>query len=178
MGEYIENEEKEEIDIFERSMNRYREKGIFLPQKQREMYEAIKNDIIVWEKLSLKRKVVDVGCGIGIGSNILSQESIFVWGIDKSEKNIEVARQLFARRRLPQVTFDIVDLITFPRETAKFQIVTLIEVIEHIKDASKALQMLKARFGKEDTIFYISSPNRNADELSKEKPENEYHVRE
>ena len=176
-GEYKENPEIE-IPMVERLFDRFKNCGLVMPQKQQEMYHAIKKDIIVHEKFSVKKTIVDVGCGTGIGSNILSQEAKFVWGIDKSEESINFAKQMFEREKMPQITFDVVDINTFPRETMKFGAVVMIEVLEHIKDYQLALDFIKKRLCKEDTKVYISSPNRNSPELQKDTPENKYHCKE
>lgn len=176
-----------------------RKHGILLYYPQRNMYNFIKNYCIKqatshpqYPKHLWKPKIVDVGCGSGVGSNILSQEADFVWGIDKNEWSIEFAKEAFTREKnglyySPQVTFDIIDIMTDNREFQAFDVVTAIEVIEHIWDVHGFLTNIK-RFAKKDkkgqvikdhgTVFFISSPNRNNQKIRKDRPENPYHVRE
>jgi 2-polyprenyl-3-methyl-5-hydroxy-6-metoxy-1,4-benzoquinol methylase len=123
------------------------------------------------------KSVIDVGSGIGIGTNILGWDAMGVWGIDNNPENIKVAKQLY---ETPRIKFDDFDITNPPtRPVATFDVVVCIEVMEHIKDYETALLNLK-RFHdpKRRTVFFISSPNRNNRRLSKEKPENEFHVRE
>lgn len=174
-------------------------KGKLLWYPTRNMYTFIKNQCIKkvqahaqFEKQIWKPNIVDVGCGSGVGSNILSQEAHFVWGIDKNEWSIEFAQEAFTREKngiyySPQVTFDVFNILEDSRQVMQFDIVTAIEVIEHIYDTDKFLRALQ-RFTKKDkkgnvhvnppTEFYISTPNRNSKKIRKDHPDNTFHVRE
>ena len=123
----------------------------------------------------------------------MSQESHFVWGIDKNEWSIEFAKEAFTRERnnyyySGQLTFDVFDIMTDTRETLKVDVVTAIEVIEHIYDTDLFLRNIITKFAKKDkkgsynvpqpTTYFISSPNRNFVKIRKDRPENPYHCRE
>src|SRR3990167_5637620 len=173
--------------------------GVLLYYPQRNMYNYIKNYCIKqatthpqYPKYVWKPKIVDVGCGSGVGSNILSQEADFVWGIDKNEFSIEFAKEAFTREKnniyySSQLTFDVIDVMNDNREFVAFDIVVCIEIIEHIADTLGFLNKLK-RFAKKDkrgqlirehgTVFFISTPNRNNPKIRKDRPENPFHVRE
>ena len=176
-------------------------KGKLLWYPQRNMYTFIKNYCIQkamnhpqYPKYIWKPKIVDVGCGSGVGANIMSQEADFVWAIDKNEWSIEFCKEAFERVKNgiyynPQLTCDIFDIIKDTRETMKFDIVVAIEVIEHIEDTDKFLRSIIDKFTKKDkrgdvhipaeaTEFFISSPNRNFHKIRKDRPENPFHVRE
>src|SRR3990167_1478486 len=175
--------------------------GVLLYYPQRNMYNYIKNYCIKqatthpqYPKYVWKPKIVDVGCGSGVGSNILSQEADFVWGIDKNEFSIEFAKEAFTREKnniyySSQLTFDQFNIMEDTIETLKFDIVVAIEVIEHIYDTDKFLRALINKFTKRDkkgnchilnepTEFFFSTPNRNFRKIKKDKPDNPYHVRE
>lgn len=176
-----------------------RKNGVLLYYPQRNMYTFIKNYCIKkamahpqYPKYLWKPKIVDVGCGSGVGSNLLSQEADFVWGIDKNAFSIEFAKEAFTREKngiyyTPQVTFDEVDVMTDTREFMAFDIVVAIEVIEHIWDVHQFLNQIK-RFTMKDkrgniiksfgTEFFLSTPNRNSPKIRKDRPENIFHVRE
>ena len=174
-------------------------KGKLLWYPQRNMYNFIKNYCMEkvkshpqFPKQIWKPHIVDVGCGSGVGTNILSQEAHFVWGIDKNEWSIEFAKEAFTREKnqiyySTQVSFDVFDIMVDTRLTTQFDIVVAIEVIEHIYDTDKFLRSIQ-RFTRKDkksnvhipnaTEFFISTPNRNSPKIKKDKPENIYHVRE
>ena len=174
-------------------------KGKMLWYPTRNMYTYIKNRCIKYAtehpqypKAIWKPKIVDVGCGCGVGSNVMSQEADFVWGIDKNEWSIEFAKECFTREKNgiyynSQLTFDIIDIMEDSREFMKFDIVVAIEIIEHIHDTHKFLKSL-IQFTKTDkkgnpkiegaTEFYISTPNRNSPKIKDDQPQNPYHVRE
>lgn len=177
-------------------------KGVLLWYIQRNMYTFIKNYCMQKTKDHpqspfqggkhlWKPKIVDVGCGSGVGSNILSLEADFVWGIDKNSFSIEFAKETFTREKngiyySSQLTFDQIDVMTDTRQFMAFDIVVAIEIIEHIGDTHTFLNSLK-RFGKNrkgnykiplPTEFFISSPNRNSRKIRNDKPENIYHTKE
>lgn len=175
-------------------------KGKLLWYPQRNMYTFIKNYCMgrimshpQYPKYIWKPMIVDVGCGSGVGSNIMSLEADLVWGIDKNEWSIEFAKEAFTREKngiyySSQLTFDVIDIMEDTRDFMKFDLVVAIEVIEHIYDTDKFLKQLIKKFTKKDkkgscklhdrTEFFFSSPNRNFKKIRKDQPENPYHVRE
>lgn len=178
-----------------------RKHGILLYYPQRNMYNFVKNYCMKramshpqYPKYIWKPKIVDVGCGSGVGANIMSQEADLVWGIDKNEFSIEFAKEAFTREKngeyySGQLTFDCIDPLADTRTFMAFDVVTAIEIIEHVWDVNSFLNTLK-RFTKKDkkgavitdphqaTEFFISTPNRNNPKIRKDRPENLFHVRE
>jgi 2-polyprenyl-3-methyl-5-hydroxy-6-metoxy-1,4-benzoquinol methylase len=162
-----------ELDLVSRLHSRFKRTRWVIPEAQYRMYHAIKDTLLArvqehpeFPKFIWSPKLIDVGCGCGLGSNILSQRADFVWGIDKSEEAIHFARQMFARLKnevywTPQVSFDV------------------IEVIEHLTDYRPLLTFLK-RVGKPSASYFISTPNREAWKGTRraKRPSNPCHVRE
>lgn len=169
--DYKENEELKDFPDFDKVYDRFKKKGILKDPTQIRAYRCIAN---VW---GVGKAVLDAGCGMGIGTNILGQEALGVWGIDNNKENIEVARQLYEG---PTIKFETLDLLEeHPRPFATFDVVVCMEVIEHVKDYGQLLYGLKKFYDpKRKTVFFISSPNRNSEKLGHDHPNNEYHVRE
>ena len=185
---------KRNLKMFEKSGKRV----LYPPTKK--MYQYIRDVCIdkvknhpQYPKYNWKPKIVDVGCGGGFGTYILSHEADFVWGIDIDESNIRWCNVVFAKNKngiyySSQIAFDVMDITDEPRELMQFDIIACIEVIEHVYDYQKALDFLKrlCKTGKNNaelshpdaTLVYISSPNRNFPRIGKEKPKNIHHVRE
>lgn len=191
---YQENPEMEDKEQWEANLGMFVRNGVLLWKPTRGMYTFIKNyciDKVVqhvqYPKFIWKPKIVDVGCGCGVGSNVLSLEADMVWGIDKNLKSIQFAKEAFERVKngiyySSQVTFDQIDILTDDREFMKFDVVVAIEVIEHINDWRGFLTKLITKFDNRHpevpTEYFISTPNRNNKSISKLKPKNPFHVRE
>ncbi|HEC65378.1 hypothetical protein LCGC14_1222630 [marine sediment metagenome] len=192
---YKENPEMEDKPQWEANIVQFAKSNILLWKPTRWMYEYVRESMLVkiqehpqYPKFIWKPKVVDVGCGMGVGSNVLSQEADFVWGIDKNEASVSFAKQAFSRVKngiyySSQVTYDHMDILKDTREFLKFDVVVAIEIIEHIYDYKLFLETLIKKFDKrkegyEATEYFISTPNRNNRNILKDHPQNKYHCRE
>lgn len=170
-AEYHENEERDDFPDFELVYRRWKLRETIKAESQLKMYQRIAN---TW---GVGKAVLDAGCGMGIGTNILGHSALGVWGIDNNPANIKIAKQFFES---PTIKFEEIDLLKpLPRPVASFDVVACIEVIEHVKDYDTLLNTLKQFYDpKRRTVFFISSPNRNSHRLGHERPNNEFHVRE
>jgi 2-polyprenyl-3-methyl-5-hydroxy-6-metoxy-1,4-benzoquinol methylase len=202
----IENyKENKEIDYtgygqYKTNLNLFERTGMFLYPETKKVYELITRycrDFVVnhpqYPKFKWKPKIIDIGCGGGFGSNILSQEGEYIWGIDKDQKSIAFAKELFSRHRNniyfnPEMSFDVIDVLTEEREIQVFDIVACVEMIEHVEDYNKVLEFIKKRCKKDkkgiyqeppdSTKVFISTHNRNNVHSKKDSPTTEKHVRE
>ena len=192
--DYIENPQAEDKEQWEANIRMFARNGVMLWKPTRQMYTFIKeynlNKITQhpqYPKFIWKPKIVDVGCGCGVGANVLSQEADFVWGIDKNLNSIRFAKESFERVKnniyySAQLTYDQIDIMQDSRDFAKFDQVVAIEIIEHIDDYRAFISTIINKFDKRDssqpTEYFISSPNRNNRMIMKNTPRNKYHVRE
>lgn len=168
---YTENEERKDFNDFDLVYNRWKKRKQLKDRSQMKMYHAIANCYAVG------KSVIDVGCGMGIGTNLLGHEALGAWGVDINQDNVDIASALFDSRKTKFHQMDI----TAPMERpfATFDLIVCIEVIEHVKDYEAVFAGLKKFYDPaRRSVFFISSPNRNSDRLGKEKPNNVHHVRE
>lgn len=162
------NENKSaEVDWVGRVFKRYQEVGRLIPERQEKLYKKISLEFCTG------KTVADIGCSLGIGSNILSHEARFVWGVDINEKAIEFATKTFKR---PNMDFMVLDIEKPPtREFAKFDVVAMIECLEHLADPEGALNNLK-RFFHDGTVGFITCPNEANDEVRENEAKHGYHL--
>ena len=93
-------------DQWLKNIEMFRKSGKILYPSTHHIYNFVKNYCIDFTKnhpqypdFIWKPKICDVGCGGGFGSNLLSQEADFVWGIDKSIPSIRWAQAVFTREK-------------------------------------------------------------------------------
>ena len=76
------------------------------------------------------KRVLDAGCGTGYGSLSVSQEAIFVAGIDKAHDALEYGKQQYSEADIRWVRASCTR-IPFPGSS--FDTVLAFEVIEHLR---------------------------------------------
>jgi SAM-dependent methyltransferase len=158
-----------EISWLDRDIKRYKEIGMLIPNIQRSIYEKISKH---W---CTGKTVVDVGCSIGLGSNILSHNARHVWGIDINEESIGFAEHIFSR---PNLEFAVMDIEKVPeRPLSNFEIVVCMEVLEHLPDFYDGLSNLKGFFSNQlNTIGFLTIPNLQKKRVAEKDAINELHV--
>lgn len=98
--------------------------------------------------------VLDVGCGVGYGSQWLGKMGArSVLGFDLSAEAIEHARMNYFH---PAVSYKVQDAAAIT-EQHRYDLVTCFELIEHIEKQEKVLDLIKAAL-REDGILAISTP--------------------
>lgn len=122
-------------------------------------------------KFALRRikkgsKVLDLGCGAGYGSFLLSSKAK-VFAVDKDKEAISYAKRHYSG----SAVFKVADATLIPFPDNKFDVVCSFEVIEHIKDDKKMLSEVR-RVLKSRGKFIMSTPRKA------EKIRSPYHIRE
>lgn len=98
------------------------------------------------------KKILDVGCGGGYFTNICAIGGAEVIGIDYSESAIQ-----FAKDRYPKLDFRVANAQTLNEfSDTSFDVVLLIDVIEHIHDQLSVLKQIK-RILRPNGILLIST---------------------
>jgi len=116
------------------------------------------------------KNVLDVGCGEGFGSRLLSKSAESVVGCDLSIRAIDLCK---AKVSPKQVEFLLCDGTKLPFLNGGFDVVTALEVIEHIRNPRALLSEICYVLRK-DGVCVVSTPRRVVLGL----PLNPYHLRE
>jgi SAM-dependent methyltransferase len=107
-------------------------------------------------QLTPGRRVLDAGCGVGYGTNLLANAGAKdVVGVDLADEAVQAAAEAAA----PRARFLPADVRELPFEDASFDLVVCFEVIEHVDGQRRALAEF-ARVLAPGGILAISSPNR------------------
>ena len=103
-------------------------------------------------------KVLDVGCLNGNLYNFIKEKRRNInsfTGIDLSEKLIELAAT-----RFPEQVWKVTDCHSLPFEDNSFDVVTALEIIEHIEEPKKLIQEMM-RVTRPNGSVIITTPNNN-----------------
>jgi 2-polyprenyl-3-methyl-5-hydroxy-6-metoxy-1,4-benzoquinol methylase len=116
--------------------------------------------------------VLDIACGEGYGTNLLSQKAKFINGVDISEESIKHAKEKY---NTLNIDFQIGSASEIPCKTSHFDVVVSFETIEHHTEHELMFQEIK-RVLKKDGILIISSPEKDIYHLR--DPNNLFHIKE
>ena len=113
------------------------------------------------QAISLSGKtVLDVGCGGGILSESMAQKGATVTGIDLGEKALKVA-QLHSLESGINVDYRLIAVEELAKESpASFDVVTCLEMLEHVPDPASVVQACAALVKPGGHVFF-STINRN-----------------
>lgn len=103
------------------------------------------------------KTALDVGCGAGLLAEALSRLGAAVSGIDASPEVIAVARDHSVRAGL-EIDYRAGDVRDLP---GRFDLVTCMEVIEHVADPALFLQAMSQRLAP-GGLMVLSTPNATA----------------
>lgn len=104
--------------------------------------------------------VCDVGCGGGILSESMAQMGAKVTGIDMSEQALEVAK-LHGFESGTKIEYHLTTAEAFAdQNAAKFDVVTCLEMLEHVPDPSSVIKACAALVKPGGHVFF-STLNRN-----------------
>ena len=105
-----------------------------------------------------QKRVLDIACGEGFGSNFLSRYAESVVGVDIDPVVIEHAKRKYYRERL---NFMISNATSVPVEPEEFDVIVSFETLEHLTKEDQHLFIEEmVRVLKEDGTLIISTPNK------------------
>ncbi len=106
------------------------------------------------------KKVLDVGCGGGLLSEGLAKEGATVTAIDMAENLIHVARE-HAKVSQLNIDYHAIDAKAFANKNpGQFEIITCLEMIEHVEDPAALLHTL-SQLCKPGGHIFLSTLNRH-----------------
>lgn len=159
--EYIENIEIEQDKAIQICELFEKDNTIMYPE-QLKIYHNI-------AKLIKGKHVLEVGCGMGLGTAILERSVKYILGTDKITKNVIFAKQLY-----PWIDFGALD-ISMHIQFKMLDVIVAVEVIEHVKKYEASIKNLINNAIKE---IWISTPNRNNEDINNNQPNSIDHVKE
>ncbi|HHW7507021.1 TPA: bifunctional 2-polyprenyl-6-hydroxyphenol methylase/3-demethylubiquinol 3-O-methyltransferase UbiG [Mannheimia haemolytica] len=109
------------------------------------------------------KKVLDVGCGGGILSEAMAKQGAIVTGIDMTSEPLEIAKQ-HAKENGLDIDYQQTTIENFLAKmaacnTEKFDVITCMEMLEHVPDPLSIIQSCKALL-KPDGVLFFSTINR------------------
>jgi len=128
---------------------------------------------LIAKKLVTGKKVLDIACGEGYGSNKLSFFANYVIGVDISEDAINHARSKYKNHNLE---FRVGSAAEIPVESNSIEVVVSFETIEHHDQHEKMMHEIK-RVLKSGGLLIMSSPNKHYYSVVPNYS-NPYHVKE
>lgn len=103
------------------------------------------------------KQVLDVACGLGLGSALLAKTAQKVFGVDVDQNSIAYARKQYQNN--PRLTFQVGEANKLPFPDNFFDLIVSLETIEHVADYSGFLAESQ-RILKADGLLILSTPDR------------------
>ena len=110
--------------------------------------------------LNTDSKVLELGCGVGIFTKLLAKKvkNGIIEAVDLSAKSIAVAENELKHKK--NIHFDVADVVKYKPENSDFDMITLMDVIEHIPlERHAELFRNLAEIATEKTNILINIPN-------------------
>jgi SAM-dependent methyltransferase len=121
-------------------------------------------------------KVLDVGMGVGYGMNLLSIKAKEVHAVDVDKKAVEYCTKANLGKNPKVKKLSLYDGYNLPYKDNYFDVVTNIDVIEHVEDYDRFIDEL-LRVAKRAVV--IATPNRRPEYTNPDgTPTNYWHLRE
>lgn len=123
------------------------------------------------------KHVLDIGCGLGFGSNFLATGGAFsVIGLDNNMKAIEYSKSHFVRKNIQFICGSALEIKQLKK---KFDVILAFEVIEHLpKNTYSSFVSAITDSLTHKGICIISTPNKLVTSPNTDKPSNPFHTKE
>jgi ubiquinone/menaquinone biosynthesis C-methylase UbiE len=102
------------------------------------------------------KKVLDLGCGLAYGTAQMAQQASEITAVDYDVQTISENRQHY--QNIPNLKFIQAAVPPLPFADDSFDVVTMFQFIEHIRDRKKLLEEGK-RVLKDNGVLIVTTPN-------------------
>lgn len=119
------------------------------------------------------KKVLDIACGDGYGSNLMASNAERVYGVDIDLPTVKEASEKYKKSNL---TFLHGSATEIPMESNSIDVIVSFETIEHLEDHTRMMEECK-RVLKTDGILLISTPDKNNYSIKRNR-RNPFHLKE
>lgn len=109
---------------------------------------------LVYDRIEKDAKVLDVGCATGYFARELKKKNCEVWGIDSDKEALKKAKIYCQETHL----IDLDQCKSLPVPKRYFDVILLLDVIEHMSHPERLVKILKSHLNKGGRIFF-STPN-------------------
>jgi SAM-dependent methyltransferase len=145
-----------------------------LPDVPEENY-WFRRHLVVYEWIAERiagRRVIDMACGEGYGSEVLAARALSVVGVDANPEAHEHARLRYRRSNL-RFERALIDGYSEPADAVVF-----LQTVEHLTDPASALEHFRSLVGEGGSVF-VSTPNvLTLAPAGAERSDNPWHVHE
>ncbi|MBI2613218.1 MAG: methyltransferase domain-containing protein [Candidatus Levybacteria bacterium] len=122
------------------------------------------------------KTVLDIACGEGYGSFLLSKKAKNVTGVDVADEIIKNAVEKYQLNgNIKFVSSDAVDFLA--KTNKKFDVIISFETVEHVKNYMQFIELLKKCLKPGGTLV-LSTPNKRFSDLFFGGTFNRYHLKE
>lgn len=101
------------------------------------------------------KRVLDVACGVGYGSKMLSEVAYYVAAVDISQEAVDYAKEHYTGLNIDHF---VADACKLPFEDQEFDVIISFETIEHVENYNKFISEVH-RVLKHHGCFICSTPN-------------------
>ncbi len=118
------------------------------------------------------KRVLDLGCGEGYGTDLLASVASQAVGVDLAPEAVYHARHTYRRSNLRFLYMDIYDL---KLEDGSFDVVCSLQVLEHLREAERFLEEAR-RVLRPGGLCVLTTPNRLIISPGRDTPINPFHI--
>ena len=101
------------------------------------------------------KKILDVGCGIGILDKYLGERGHQITGIDILEDSIKIAQKYFSNKNVKYICGDVLEMKPLKDS---FDLILFLETIEHVENPTAFLKRFRELL-KPNGELIVSTPN-------------------